>query len=139
MHPTISPLAGAPRMLCNIYAICHSCVSSRLHTPPYAAGVHFSFAQFGASFCCTERATLCFFVALRTRLADCKKRERERKRTPTRAQGCRRLSFWRHRKGAARSRDILKSTHAASTAQRNHNNRWRDAGAENALAIKIRI
>jgi hypothetical protein len=136
MHPTISPLAGARvvQYLCNLPLV-------RVGQVAYSAQPVGFFPQ-QANWCISlhtgkeQRFVFFHSAVLHTRRTDCKKRERER--TPTRAQGCRRLSFGRHRKGAARSRDILKSTHAGSAASE-----ITIIGGvtpvENAPAIKIRI
>jgi hypothetical protein len=140
MHPTISPLAGARvvQYLCNLPLV-------RVEQVAYPAQpVGFLRRQLVHQPARRKRAALCFCrsAALHTRLTrrlqKARERERERERTPTRAQGYRRLSFGRHRKGAARSRDILKSTHAGSAASE-----ITIIGGvtpvENAPAIKIRI
>jgi hypothetical protein len=137
MHPTISPLAGARvvQYLCNLPLV-------RVGQVAYSAQPVGFFPQ-QANWCISlhagkEQRFVFFSLCGAAHSARRLQKASERERTPTRAQGCRRLSFGRHRKGAARSRDILKSTHAGSAASE-----ITIIGGvtpvENAPAIKIRI
>lgn len=111
----------------HIYAICHSCVSSRLHTPPSQRGFSSTRGKL-VHRPARKRATCFVFVALRrhTQLADCKKREREHLQGLKAAAACHSGDTEKGQRGH------VISSRARTALQRNRNNRWRDAGGERA-------